>query len=42
MQLPLNKAEIAPIALKLMALPFEMSSHRRMRKALYRALVELT
>jgi hypothetical protein len=43
-QLPLNKAEIVPVALKLLALPFEMdiSSHRRMRKALYRALVELT
>jgi hypothetical protein len=43
-QLPLNKAEIVPTALKLMTLPFEMdiSSHRRMRQTLYRALVELT
>lgn len=41
-RLPLNKAEIAPIAVKLMALPFEMGSHRRLRHALYRALVELT
>lgn len=43
-QLPSNKTEIVPIALKLMALPFEMdiSSHRRMRQALYRALVALT
>jgi Methyltransferase domain len=43
-QLPSNRAEIVPIALKLMALPFEMdiSSHRRMRQALYRALVALT
>lgn len=42
-QLPLNKIEIVPIALKLMALPFEMGSpsHRRMSQALYRALVEL-
>jgi predicted O-methyltransferase YrrM len=43
-QLPLNKTEIVPTALKLMALPFEMdtSGHRRMRHALYRSLVELT
>jgi len=43
LQLPSNKSEIGPIALKLMALPFEMdiSGHRRMRHALYRALVEL-
>jgi hypothetical protein len=43
-QLPLNKTEIAPIAFKLMALPFEMSipSHRHMRQTLYRALMELT
>jgi hypothetical protein len=41
-QLPLNKTEIVPIALKLMALPFEMDTSSRMRKALYRALVELT
>jgi hypothetical protein len=40
-QLPSNRAEIAPIAVKLMALPFEMGSHLRMRHALYRALVEL-
>jgi hypothetical protein len=44
LQLPSNKSEIAPIAVKLMALPSEMdvSSHRRMRRSLYRALVELT
>lgn len=43
-QLPLNKTEIAPIAFKLMALPFEMSvsGHRRMKEALYRAVAELT
>ena len=43
-QLPLHKTEVVPIALTLMLLPFEMdiSSHRRMRQALYRALVELT
>jgi hypothetical protein len=42
-QLPSNKAEIVPIALQLMALCFEMdiSSHRRMRQALYHALVAL-
>jgi hypothetical protein len=37
-QLPSNKVEIVPIALKLMALPFEMGSHRRLSQALYRAL----
>ena len=44
LQLPLIKTAIVPTALKLMALPFEMdiSSHRRMRHALYRTLVELT
>jgi predicted O-methyltransferase YrrM len=43
-QMPLNKTAIVPTALRLMALPFEMdiSSHRRMRHALYRALVQLT
>ncbi len=43
-QLPLNKTEIVPTAVRLMALPFEMdiSSHRRMRHALSRVLVELT
>ena len=43
-QLPLNKTEIAPIALELMALPFEMApqSHRNMRRALYRSVADLT
>jgi hypothetical protein len=43
LQLPLEKTSIIPTALKLMELPFEMSaaSHRRMRRALYRAIGEL-
>ena len=43
-QLPSNKADIAPIALRLMALPFEMDpqSHRNMRQALYRSVADLT
>ena len=43
-QLPSNKADIAPIALELMALPFEMAprSHRNMRRALYRSVADLT
>jgi hypothetical protein len=44
MQLPLNKSEIAPLALKLMLLPFEIGpkSHRSMRHALYRSVADLT
>ena len=42
-QLPLNKSEIAPLALKLMLLPFEIGpkSHRSMRQALYRNVADL-
>jgi predicted O-methyltransferase YrrM len=42
-QLPVDRTGIIPTALKLMELPFEMSagSHRRMSRALYRAIGNL-
>lgn len=43
-QLPSDKRNLVPIALDLMALPFEMSksAHPRMRAALYESLMDLT
>jgi hypothetical protein len=42
-RLPANKRELLPMALQLLAIPFEMdaASHRRMRHALYRAIADL-
>lgn len=42
-QLPKDKTQIIPTALKLIALPFEMniSSHRRMRHAVFQSLLKL-